>query len=149
MTDVIYGECIISEVNFGLYSYGYLGYREWSRCVAGLSTPMHRIWMTVKGIAFSLEEIWKAVSVTMFCSGCMSNNWQWYTHFIVVKLQVQYSGLIFLLPITSSRTQGYLIWRGRGHISCMFLQWIMISSTSSKHCFETTKFRYAYLFTLR
>ena len=23
MTDVIYGECITSEVNFGLYSYGY------------------------------------------------------------------------------------------------------------------------------
>ena len=62
---------------------------EAGRRVAGLSTPMHRIWMTVKGIAFSLEEIWKAVSVTMFCGGCMSNNWQWYTHFIVVKLKVQ------------------------------------------------------------
>ena len=64
-------ECIISEVNFGLYSYGYLGKREWSRRIAGLSTPKLRIWMTVKGIAFSLEEIWKTVSVAMFCSGCM------------------------------------------------------------------------------
>ena len=35
---------------------------------------MHRIWMPVNGIAFSLVEVWKAVSVTLFCSGCMNNN---------------------------------------------------------------------------
>ena len=27
------------------------------------------------GIVVSLEEAWKAVSGTMFCSGCMNNNW--------------------------------------------------------------------------
>ena len=41
-----------------------------------------------------------------------------------------------------------MIWRGWGHISCMFLQWIMISSTSSKHCAETTKFQYEYFYLL-
>ena len=39
-----------------------------------------------------------------------------------------------------------MIWRGWGHISCIFLQWIIISSTSSKHCVETTKFQYAYFY---
>ena len=36
-----------------------------------------------------------------------------------------------------------MIWRGWGHISCMFLRWIIISSTSSKHCVETTKFQHS------
>ena len=35
---------------------------------------MRRIWMPANGIAFSLEEVWKAVSVTLFRSGCMNNN---------------------------------------------------------------------------
>ena len=52
----------------------------------------------------------------------------------------------FLLLIILSSTEGNMIWRGWGHISCMFLQWIIISSTSSKHCVETTKFQYAYFY---
>ena len=39
-----------------------------------------------------------------------------------------------------------MIWSGWGHISCMFIQWMMILSTSSKHCVETTKFQYAYFY---